>query len=219
MEREGLVARAAEQGKRLLDRLRSALAGHPHVAEVRGLGLLLGVELVRDRATLEPFPECGQVHQPRGRGGLRRGRVLLSRRRRRRARLICLGPPFTIGDEEIELIATALPKAIDAAAAGVARLVAGIRSRVDPRPPDEHGLERQSHPGPDAGSADVVHAAWRFAGKTATSSAMMPHAVQRRSRGTRTPSASIASPSANSATPDSSTSSRCAGRYGGMICT
>jgi adenosylmethionine-8-amino-7-oxononanoate aminotransferase len=33
--------------------------------------------------------------------------------------LVCLGPPFTISDDEIEFIATALPKAIDNAAASV----------------------------------------------------------------------------------------------------
>ncbi len=55
MEREDLVDRAARVGARLRERL-AALEAHPNVAEVRGRGLLLAVELVRDRDTLEPFP-------------------------------------------------------------------------------------------------------------------------------------------------------------------
>jgi hypothetical protein len=35
----------------------SALSSHPHVAEIRGLGLLLAIEFVKDRSTREPFPK------------------------------------------------------------------------------------------------------------------------------------------------------------------
>ena len=35
--------------------LKSALADHPHVGDVRGLGLMCGVEYVKDRASKEPF--------------------------------------------------------------------------------------------------------------------------------------------------------------------
>jgi adenosylmethionine-8-amino-7-oxononanoate aminotransferase len=55
LEREVLVARAAELG-RLLNRKLAALAGHPHVGEVRGLGLMAAVELVADKGTKAEFP-------------------------------------------------------------------------------------------------------------------------------------------------------------------
>jgi adenosylmethionine-8-amino-7-oxononanoate aminotransferase len=119
VEREGLVARAAEQGKRLLDRLCAALADHPHVAEVRGLGLLLAVELVRDRATLEPFPAALKFTNRVVAAGLGQGAFFYPGGAGAARDVVCLGPPFTITDEEIEFIATVLPKAIDAAAAGV----------------------------------------------------------------------------------------------------
>ncbi|HWE61848.1 MAG TPA: aminotransferase class III-fold pyridoxal phosphate-dependent enzyme, partial [Chloroflexota bacterium] len=52
---ERLDAHAAQLGQFMLDRLRQ-IAGHaPIIGEVRGRGLLLGVELVRDRATKEPL--------------------------------------------------------------------------------------------------------------------------------------------------------------------
>lgn len=45
LEREGLVERARIQGARLLDRLQAAVGDHPNVVEVRGRGLMVGVEL------------------------------------------------------------------------------------------------------------------------------------------------------------------------------
>ena len=52
---EGLVARAAQLGERCRKRLHDALGDHPHVGEVRGIGLLNAVELVADRGTKQPF--------------------------------------------------------------------------------------------------------------------------------------------------------------------
>jgi 4-aminobutyrate aminotransferase len=54
IEERGLVRRAAELGAWALDELRAMQARHPLIGDVRGLGLLMGVELVRDRATREP---------------------------------------------------------------------------------------------------------------------------------------------------------------------
>jgi 4-aminobutyrate aminotransferase-like enzyme/Ser/Thr protein kinase RdoA (MazF antagonist) len=54
MRDEGLQARAAEVGGRLLAGLRGLVERHPVVGDARGAGLFLGLELVRDRATLAP---------------------------------------------------------------------------------------------------------------------------------------------------------------------
>jgi adenosylmethionine-8-amino-7-oxononanoate aminotransferase len=117
LQREGLVARAAEQGKRLLDRLRAALANHPNVSDLRGLGLLLGVELVRDRATREPFPASTRAAGRVVAAGLRHGVFFYPGGSGAVRDVVCLGPPFTIGDAEIEQIAAVLPRAIDDAVA------------------------------------------------------------------------------------------------------
>jgi 4-aminobutyrate aminotransferase-like enzyme len=57
MCRERLWERSADLGTRLLERLRSGLDGEPGVGDIRGLGLFIGIELVRDRATKEPDGE------------------------------------------------------------------------------------------------------------------------------------------------------------------
>jgi taurine-pyruvate aminotransferase len=58
LEAEGLPARARRVGARLRAHLEAALAHHPLVGEVRGAGLLLGVELVEDRGSRRPQPDA-----------------------------------------------------------------------------------------------------------------------------------------------------------------
>jgi 4-aminobutyrate aminotransferase len=53
VERHGLVAHAAELGRHSLERLREMMDRHPLIGDVRGLGLFLGVELVKDRESRE----------------------------------------------------------------------------------------------------------------------------------------------------------------------
>ena len=61
---EGLLANAAYQGERLLAGIRHVAGGHPGVAEVRGRGLMVGIELA-DPDTLAPRPELakGLLHE------------------------------------------------------------------------------------------------------------------------------------------------------------
>ncbi|HEX6818613.1 MAG TPA: aminotransferase class III-fold pyridoxal phosphate-dependent enzyme [Ktedonobacterales bacterium] len=54
---EGLQANALATGMRLQDGLRGLMERHPQIGDVRGLGLFVGVELVRDRTTRQPAPQ------------------------------------------------------------------------------------------------------------------------------------------------------------------
>jgi adenosylmethionine-8-amino-7-oxononanoate aminotransferase len=120
LEREDLVRRAAQMG----EKLRAALAPlerHPHVAEVRGLGLLQAVELVRDRATLEPFPAAARLAQRVVVEGILRGVFFYPGGVDPARDVVCLGPPLVIEDAEIETIARVLAESIDAAVAGAQR--------------------------------------------------------------------------------------------------
>lgn len=53
--REQLVKNSAEIGKYLLDNLREMMKDRPIIGDVRGRGLMIGIELVKDRSTKEPY--------------------------------------------------------------------------------------------------------------------------------------------------------------------
>ncbi len=61
IERDGLVANAASQGARLHAGVKRIAERHPVIGDVRGKGLLCGVELVEDRATRRPFAAEKQI--------------------------------------------------------------------------------------------------------------------------------------------------------------
>jgi 4-aminobutyrate aminotransferase-like enzyme len=61
IEEEGLLAHALRLGEVCMRRLERMKAEHKIVGDVRGKGCLLGVELVRDKATKEPFDEAGKL--------------------------------------------------------------------------------------------------------------------------------------------------------------
>ena len=62
IEREGLVDNARVVGAYLLERLRDAFGTSPIVGEIRGCGMLAAIEIVRDQATKEPFPNIEDPH-------------------------------------------------------------------------------------------------------------------------------------------------------------
>jgi adenosylmethionine-8-amino-7-oxononanoate aminotransferase len=120
VERDGLVARAARMGALLRERLGAALRGHPHVAEIRGRGLLQAVELVEDRATLAPFRPEDRMTATVVAAGLANGVFFYPGGAGAAQDVILLGPPFTVSEAELDLLVTALVKSIDGAAAHVA---------------------------------------------------------------------------------------------------
>lgn len=71
IEEENLLEYANLLGGILMDRMEKMKAAHPIIGDVRGKGCLLGIELVKDRTTKEPFDEAGTlVYQKAFRKGL-----------------------------------------------------------------------------------------------------------------------------------------------------
>ena len=114
MERENLVERAATTGEKLMGALSDAIGDHPNVAEIRGRGLLQGVELVADRDTLEQFPIEDNVTGKLVGECLRRGVFLYGGGTGVVRDIMVIGPPFIIDDDDIDRIVGALAGAIDA---------------------------------------------------------------------------------------------------------
>lgn len=97
LREERLVERSATVGATLLARLRAELADHPAVGEVRGLGMMIGIELVRDRVTREPAPErVGRLVVE----ALRRGVIVLGGGVH--GNVVSLSPPFVITDAQLD---------------------------------------------------------------------------------------------------------------------
>jgi len=117
IERDGLCARSSERGRQLRDGLLALQDRHECVGDVRGRGLLQGVELVTDRETRTPADELGRrvtaeclalglhmnIVQLPGMGGVFR-----------------IAPPLTVSEDEIDrgldIIDQALTKASQASA-------------------------------------------------------------------------------------------------------
>jgi 4-aminobutyrate aminotransferase len=55
--RDGLTENAARVGARLIEKLRGLMKKHSLIGDVRGLGLMIGIEIVRDRTSREPAPQ------------------------------------------------------------------------------------------------------------------------------------------------------------------
>ena len=60
IEGRGLVKRSRETGERFTNALRGMQDRHPLIGDVRGLGMMVGVEFVKDRTTREPAEEAGR---------------------------------------------------------------------------------------------------------------------------------------------------------------
>jgi len=71
----GLIENAARVGQYFKERLFELAQRHEIIGDVRGLGLLIGIELVRDRVTKEPFPAAWAVGRRVGSATLERGLV------------------------------------------------------------------------------------------------------------------------------------------------
>jgi len=108
IEQEDFPGQAARKGARLLAALQTALGGHRHVGEVRGKGLMCGIEFVRNRDTKEEFaPEervGSQVHA--------RARELGLFSRLRGESVFCLAPPLISAESTIDRIAEIMARAV-----------------------------------------------------------------------------------------------------------
>jgi adenosylmethionine-8-amino-7-oxononanoate aminotransferase len=118
LREEELVTASAAKGERLKALLRERLGDHPHVGEIRGRGLMVGVELVADRATTAPFPRAERRTEAAVAAARERGILVYSGTGAANGvdgDTLLLGPPFVVTDAELEQIADGVAGAIGAA--------------------------------------------------------------------------------------------------------
>ncbi|SSW65955.1 aspartate aminotransferase family protein [Achromobacter veterisilvae] len=120
IRRDGLLARVREQGAGLRERLERALGAHPRVGDIRGRGLFMGIELVRDRTTKQTFDPALALHARIKREAMARGLMVYPMGGTldgRQGDHVLLAPPFIITDDELDQLTERLAGAIDAAIA------------------------------------------------------------------------------------------------------
>jgi adenosylmethionine-8-amino-7-oxononanoate aminotransferase len=113
-----LLERVNTCGEMLRTRLAERFDEHPNVGDIRGRGLFLGLELVRDRGTKTPFDPAFAVHARIKREAMARGLMCYPMGGTidgRNGDHVLLAPPFIIEDQHIETIVERLGAAIDAA--------------------------------------------------------------------------------------------------------
>lgn len=119
LEAEDLVQASATKGERLKTLLTQALGDNPAVGEIRGRGLLVGLELVADRETRSPYPRASRLTEAVVRAARDRGVLVYSGTGNAdgtNGDTILLGPPFVVTDDELARIVEVLAEVIPAAA-------------------------------------------------------------------------------------------------------
>ena len=97
MEEEGLPEAAARKGERVIDRLWEMQSDYPMIGDVRGLGLMIGVELVTDRRTKTPASkQAAQIRKQ-----CREEGVLLGVGGQL-GNVVRIQPPLIISDQELD---------------------------------------------------------------------------------------------------------------------
>jgi 2,2-dialkylglycine decarboxylase (pyruvate) len=109
IEQERLLARSREMGDYLAARLADLMQRHEEIGDVRGMGLLRGIELVQDRETRVPHHALGAATTKRC---LELGLSMNIRRRPERGSVWRIAPPLTVTTADIDLAMTIFDRAL-----------------------------------------------------------------------------------------------------------
>jgi len=121
---EQLLGRVRTQGAKLDELLHAAFGDHPHVGNLRGRGLFMGIELVADRATKQPFAPEASLNARVKAAAMQRSLLCYPMGGTidgRHGDHVLLAPPFIVSDAELEEIVARLGGAIDDALAEMGR--------------------------------------------------------------------------------------------------
>lgn len=119
--RESLIERVSVRGAALLEELRAALSSFEAVGDVRGRGFFVGIELVRDRTSREPFPPERRISQRIGHHAFEDGLIVYPCAGHLggvKGDTVIIAPPYNASDAElgelVEKFTAALTRALEA---------------------------------------------------------------------------------------------------------
>ena len=133
-EREQTLGAVRATAALIDERLRREVAGLAHVGDVRQAGLMIGIELVRDRAHREPFPAAGRVGYRVCKAARARGVIL-----RPLGDVVVLMPPLTLTRPEADLLVDVAAQSIEEVTSR--ELEEGSRTNLRKEPGKELGKE------------------------------------------------------------------------------
>jgi len=113
--RDNLLARVTERGHYLQNRLRDTLGGIAEVGDIRGRGLFVGVELVKDRQTKETFDPALKLHAAIKQNAMSRGLLVYPMGGTVDGQYgdhILIAPPFIITESQLDFVAETLETVI-----------------------------------------------------------------------------------------------------------
>ncbi len=114
LEKDKLIERVARLGIDLGLKLKERLADHPHVADVRGIGFLWGVELVKEKNGNTPFPRHDKVAERVWEALFQKG-VLVYKSTGLAGKdgdAFLVAPPFVIKKDELTFVADAIKEVL-----------------------------------------------------------------------------------------------------------
>ncbi|AJD44342.1 aspartate aminotransferase family protein (plasmid) [Rhizobium gallicum bv. gallicum R602sp] len=120
IDRDRLLDNVKAMGAHLARRLSERFSHHAHVGDIRGRGLFMGLELVEDRSSKEPFDPSRKLHARIKREAMARGLLVYPAGGTidgARGDHVLLAPPFIIDRAAIDTIVERLGDAVDAAVA------------------------------------------------------------------------------------------------------
>ncbi len=124
LDEEALVEASRVKGERLADLVHERLAPHPNLGEIRGRGLMVGIELVADRDSRRPFARTERLTERVVRAARDAGVLVYSGTGNANGvdgDTILLGPPFVVTNAELERIADVVGGAVEAATGAATR--------------------------------------------------------------------------------------------------
>jgi adenosylmethionine-8-amino-7-oxononanoate aminotransferase len=116
IQRDQLMQQVRARGEYLRSALQARLGGHPHVGDIRGRGLFMGVELVKDRRTKTPFDPRLKLHAKIKSQAMSNGLMIYPMGGTIDGQLgdhILLAPPFIVTENHVDEIVVLLARSID----------------------------------------------------------------------------------------------------------
>lgn len=115
IDQHNLLDNVQCQGKRLMNALSTSLKDHPYVGDIRGRGLFIGIEFVKDKTTKAPFPSSFPLHTHLKQTAMQQGLMVLPMSGTidgQHGHHVMIAPPFILENKHIDEIIEKLTQAL-----------------------------------------------------------------------------------------------------------